>query len=125
MRRHYKLGENGLEEYTTVINDGVCEMPVMLAYVITNKYEYSCFGDQKGVVFMGSSNFTYNGLLGQGEMNERFSDNVKYVEYEEKFESLWSDSKSIDICVKDGNKDFERWLAGIRVFARNNTESKK
>ena len=74
---------------------------------------------------MGSSNFTYNGLLGQGEMNERFSDNVKYVEYEEKFESLWSDSKSIDICVKDGNKDFERWLAGIRVFARNNTESKQ
>lgn len=64
-------------------------MPVMLAYVITNKYEYSCFGDQKGVIFMGSSNFTYNGLLGQGEMNERFSDNVKYVEYEEKFESLW------------------------------------
>lgn len=41
-------------------------------YVITNKYEYSCFGDQKGVVFMGSSNFTYNGLLGQGEMNEGF-----------------------------------------------------
>lgn len=37
VRRHYKLGENGLEEYTTVINDGVCEMPVMLAYVITNK----------------------------------------------------------------------------------------
>lgn len=45
VRRHYKLGENGLEEYTTVINDGVCEMPVMLAYVITNKYKYSCFGD--------------------------------------------------------------------------------
>lgn len=38
---------------------------------------------------MGSSNFTYNGLLGQGEMNERFSDNVKYFECEEKFESLW------------------------------------
>ena len=88
-------------------------------YVITNKYEYSCFGDQKGVVFMGSSNFTYNGLLGQGEMNERFSDNIKYVEYEEKFESLWSDSKSIDICVKDGNKDFETDLKKkLWIFAK-------
>ena len=51
------------------------------AYILTNKPEYSCFGDQKGVVFTGSSNFTYNGLRGQGEMNERFSDNVKYDEY--------------------------------------------
>ena len=53
------------------------------AYILTNKTEYSCFGDQKGVVFTGSSNFTYNGLLGQGEMNERFSDNSKYEEYME------------------------------------------
>jgi len=76
------------------------------AYILTNKFEYSCFGDQKGVVFTGSSNFTYNGLCGQGEMNERFSDNVKYEEYYETFESLWNDSKAIDICVNGGNNDF-------------------
>lgn len=76
------------------------------AYILTNKYEYSCFGDQKGVVFTGSSNFTYNGLRGQGEMNERFSDNVKYDEYKDNFDALWNDSKSIDVCVKDGNSDF-------------------
>lgn len=76
------------------------------AYILTNMLEYSCFGDQKGVVFTGSSNFTYNGLRGQGEMNERFSDNSKYEEYSESFEKLWNDSKSIDICVKDGNQDF-------------------
>lgn len=76
------------------------------AYILTNMFEYSCFGDQKGVVFTGSSNFTYNGLLGQGEMNERFSDNSKYEEYSESFEKLWNDSKSIDVCVQDGNQDF-------------------
>ena len=76
------------------------------AYILTNMPEYSCFGDQKGVVFTGSSNFTYNGLRGQGEMNERFSDNSKYEEYSKSFEELWNDSKSIDICVKDGNQDF-------------------
>ena len=74
------------------------------AYILTNMFEYSCFGDQKGVVFTGSSNFTYNGLRGQGEMNERFSDNSKYEEYSESFEKLWNDSKSIDVCVKDGNR---------------------
>lgn len=76
------------------------------AFILTNKYEYSCFGDQKGIVFTGSSNFTYNGLLGQGEMNERFSDNDKYDEYSSEFESLWIDSKSIDIAVNGGNDDF-------------------
>lgn len=88
-------------------------------YVLTNKPEYSCFGDQKGVVFMGSSNLTYNGLLGQGEMNERFSDNIKYDEYEGDFESLWTDSKSIDISVNGGNKDFAEELKNkLWLFAQ-------
>lgn len=76
------------------------------AYILTNKYEFSCFGDQKGVVFTGSSNFTYNGLRGQGEMNERFSDNCKYDEYSQSFDELWNDGKAIDVCIKDGNQDF-------------------
>ena len=80
------------------------------AFILTNLPEYSCFGDQKGIVFTGSSNFTYNGLLGQGEMNERFSDNVKYEEYSSEFDALWNDSKAIDICVNGGNQDFEKEL---------------
>ena len=89
------------------------------AYILTNMFEYSCFGDQKGVVFTGSSNFTYNGLRGQGEMNERFSDNNKYDEYSESFEKLWNDSKSIDVCVKDGNQDFINELKKkLWIFAK-------
>lgn len=89
------------------------------AYILTNMFEYSCFGDQKGVVFTGSSNFTYNGLRGQGEMNERFSDNSKYEEYSDRFEKLWNDSKSIDVCVKDGNQDFINELKKkLWIFAK-------
>lgn len=80
------------------------------AYILTNKPEYSFFGDQKGVVFTGSSNFTFNGLLGQGEMNERFSDNTKYEEYKGKFDELWNDGKSIDISVLNGNDEFTKEL---------------
>ena len=89
------------------------------AYILTNMFEYSCFGDQKGVVFTGSSNFTYNGLRGQGEMNERFSDNSKYEEQSESFEKRWTDSTSIDVCVKDGNQDFINELKKkLWIFAK-------
>ena len=107
------------------INDGSLEIRLTAqqnhakAYILTNKPEFSCFGDQKGVVFTGSSNFTYNGLLGQGEMNERFSDNVKYDEYMCSFENLWNDSKSIDVSIKDGNKEFEMELKSkLWLFAQ-------
>ncbi|MCL2679172.1 MAG: phospholipase D-like domain-containing protein [Dehalococcoidia bacterium] len=76
------------------------------AYILTNKREFSCNGDQRGVIFMGSSNFTYSGLLGQGEVNKRFSDNADYEEHSQLFESLWNDSNAINICVKDKNDDF-------------------
>jgi SNF2 family DNA or RNA helicase len=75
-------------------------------YVLTNKTEFSANGDSKGIVFMGSSNFTYSGLLGQGELNQRFSDNQDYDNYHNHFERLWNDSKAIDIQVADGNTDF-------------------
>lgn len=89
------------------------------AFILTNKYEYSCFGDQKGVVFTGSSNFTYNGLLGQGEMNERFSDNDKYDEYSSEFENLWQDSKAIDIAVNGGNDEFVKQVKDkLWIFAK-------
>ena len=88
-------------------------------YLITNKPEFSCNGDQKGVVIMGSSNFTFNGLIGQGEMNDRYSDNTKYEEYQEKFESLWNDAKCVDISVKDGSKEFVIHVKEKTAFQKN------
>lgn len=111
--------------FLSKIKDGTLEIRLTAqqnhakAYIFTNKPEFSCYGDQKGVVFSGSSNFTFNGLLGQGEMNERFSDNLKYDEYKSKFEELWNDSKSIDIAIKNGNDDFEKELkTKLWIFAQ-------
>lgn len=111
--------------FLSKVKDGTLEIRLTAsqnhgkAFILTNKPEYSCFGDQKGVVFTGSSNFTYNGLLGQGEMNERFSDNDKYDEYMENFESSWNDSKTIDICLKERNDDFENELKErLWIFAQ-------
>jgi superfamily II DNA or RNA helicase/HKD family nuclease len=76
-------------------------------FILTNKPEFSANGDAKGVVFMGSSNFTYSGLLGQGELNQRHSDNQNYDNFAEYFNSLWDDAeKTIDVSTKDSNDDF-------------------
>ncbi len=98
------------------INDGSLEIRMTAnqehgkAYILTHKPEYSCFGEQKGIVFHGSSNFTYNGLCGQGELNAPSRDNDEYDEYLNYFDELWNDSKTTDICVKNGNDDFQNEL---------------
>ena len=73
-------------------------------YIFHNKLEFSQNGDYPGTVFMGSSNFTFQGLLNQGELNERYGDKEHYSMYLNKFESLWDDSKNIDIATLE-NKD--------------------
>ena len=68
-------------------------------YIIHNKKEFSHNGDFPGTVFMGSSNFTFQGLLNQGELNDRYSDKDKYEAYVKKFEELWKDSENIDVAT--------------------------
>jgi superfamily II DNA or RNA helicase/HKD family nuclease len=102
--------QNVFKMFLGKLNDGTLEIKLAnepnhgKSYIFTNKSEL--FGDKKGIVIMGSSNFTYSGLLGQGEINEQFNDNENYDKYMHKFEELWGDSKAIDICIKDGNKEF-------------------
>ncbi len=73
-------------------------------YILHTKPELSQNGDYPGTVFMGSSNFTFQGLLNQGELNDRYSDKDKYATYLKKFESMWSNAENIDVATLD-NKD--------------------
>lgn len=74
-------------------------------YILHNKPEFSQNGDYPGTVFMGSSNFTFQGLLNQGELNERHSDKAHYDDYLRKFETLWKDSENIDIATQGNTED--------------------
>ena len=99
----YKILENKIADGTLEIKlTGSPEHGKM--YIIHNKPEFSQNGDYPGTVFMGSSNFTFQGLHNQGELNERYSDKEHYLMYLNKFESLWDDSKNIDIATLE-NKD--------------------
>ncbi len=112
-------------------------------YIIHSKPEFSQNGDYPGTVFMGSSNFTFQGLHNQGELNERYADKEHYLMYLNKFESLWGDSKNIDIATLENKDDLlkqlkeELWIYStpspyavyIRVlhelFGKESTESIK
>ena len=95
--------QNVFRMFIEKLNNGTLEIRINAesnhakAYIITNSAYHSNFGNQKGAVLMGSSNFTYSGLIGQKEINEKFIDNQKYDEYMKEFEDYWADSNIIDI----------------------------
>ena len=62
----------------------------------------------KSKVFMGSSNFTYNGLIGQQEINETLDSVEKYNEYTNNFVERWSDARNIVIQEKGKSDTFLR-----------------
>lgn len=95
-----KLRDGSLEvKLTTEKNHGK-------AYILTNKPEYSQGGDAKGTVITGSSNFTYQGLQGQGELNNTYRDNDQFNQYSSHFEKLWESSDAIDIQTEQSNDEF-------------------
>jgi len=76
-------------------------------YLIYNKPELNQGGDFPGTMFLGSSNFTYNGLIDQGELNSSTRDGSDFEEARIKFEQMWSESQNIDIATPDNNEEFK------------------
>ncbi len=61
---------------------------------------YIIHSEPHGIVYMGSSNLTYNGLIGQQEINEVLDSAEKYKEYSENFKGRWSDARNIVVQEK-------------------------
>ena len=60
------------------------------------------------VSFMGSSNFSYNGLIGQGELNAEFRAREQLQGYSNEFKVQWEDSRVIRIADAATGKQFMR-----------------
>ncbi len=90
--------------YIEKIKDGSLEIRKTVSdyhgkfYLLHNKKEASQNGDFPGTVFMGSSNLTYRGLIGQGELNDSSREKSKFKEYQAQFENMWNDAQSITIA---------------------------
>jgi superfamily II DNA or RNA helicase len=98
-----------LDLFIKKIEDGSLEIKKQKSYdhskyyVVHNKVN-DLFNTKSGTVIMGSANFTFKGLAGQGETNELFDSVEKYLEYSSKFEKEWQDA--IPIVDEYNNDEF-------------------
>lgn len=104
--------EKAFEIFMKKLRDGSLEIRKTLSdehgkfYLVYNKIESSQDGDFPGTVFSGSSNMTYRGLIGQGELNDSHRDKSKFEEYEDRFRDLWDPSKSVAIADRHNKDEF-------------------
>lgn len=104
--------ENAFDIFIEKLNNGTLEIRKTLTdqhgkfYLVYNRIELSHNGDFPGTVFVGSSNLTYRGLVGQGELNDSHRDKSKFDEYKRLFEELWDNSRSVAIAGKNNKAEF-------------------
>lgn len=108
----HKESNEAFDLFIRKIEDGSLEIRKTLkdfhgkVYILHNKAEFSQGGDYPGTVFMGSNNFTYRGLIGQGELSFSTREAHSLEEYQDKFNILWSDSESISIVDMHRREEF-------------------
>jgi len=72
-----------------------------------------------GTGIFGSSNFTYQGLQGQGELDDVYRDNETFTKHKNHFDNLWDDAETIDIKTMESDdsfiKDIEKrlWIHSV------------
>lgn len=72
-----------------------------------------------GTGIFGSSNFTYQGLQGQGELDDVYDDNETFTKHKNHFDNLWDDAETIDIKTMESDdsfiKDIEKrlWIHSV------------
>jgi len=95
--------------YFSKIKDGTLEIRKTKEPCHAKMYIFSNIdtedGEDLGNVITGSSNFTYNGLRGQNEINVRFKNNPEYLDACQIFETLWNTATII--ADKEHIKEFE------------------
>ncbi len=110
------IAEKAFDIFAKKLQDGSLEIRKTITdehgkfYLVYNNKESSHNGDFPGTVFSGSSNMTYRGLVGQGELNDSHRDRSKFQEYEQRFTDLWSPSKSIAIADFHNKEEFFKEL---------------
>ena len=93
-----------LVRFINKLEDGTLEIRKTLVknhskmYLVHNKDDHSAGGDSPGTIFVGSSNFTFSGLSGQGELNSSDRNKAPFMEGTAKFEALWSTRNSVEVA---------------------------
>ncbi|MBO6027312.1 MAG: helicase [Bacteroidales bacterium] len=100
----FKLFYNKIKEGSLEIRktDEPCHAKM---YIFDYRDEISEAGEDPGSVITGSSNLSYEGLVGRVEINARFNDKGSYTDAKTIFNELWD--KAIVIADKEHVGDFD------------------
>jgi superfamily II DNA or RNA helicase/HKD family nuclease len=107
-----KESEGTFDMFLSKIKDGSLEIRKTKKdfhgkfYLVNNRHDISQGGDFPGTLFTGSSNFTFRGLSGQGELNDSSREKNKFDEHKDLFLELWNSSNSISIVEQESSENF-------------------
>jgi hypothetical protein len=102
--------QSAMRLFLEKIKDGTLEVKLCTerhhgkAFILHRPEADTVLGAEPGVVFMGSGNFSYDGLRGQQELIEKFETGKAYRTYTEHFEEQWENA--IDVCADGDIDDF-------------------
>ena len=98
----YKVFEDKLKDGTLEIKLCSGQQNHAKDYILHNKDK----SDTPGTVIFGSANFTFQGLQGQGELCDTYTDKPTFDKHVTHFDNLWDDSEAIDVQTMEGDKSF-------------------
>ena len=106
--------ENAFKMFASKIADGSLEIKITKRenpyhgklYLIYKNGEIKLPDESPGTVIIGSSNLTYSGLIGQGELNKESSKKADFKEAEEIFIDLWQSAEAITVVDKTNADQF-------------------
>ena len=98
--------ENAFKAFAEKISNGSLEIKVTKRenpyhgklYLLHNKQDIQVQKKQPGTVIIGSSNLTWSGLIGQGELNKESNSAKDFEEANAIFLDLWDSSEAITVA---------------------------
>lgn len=106
--------ENAFKMFASKIADGSLEIKITKRenpyhgklYLIYKNGGVKQPDESPGTVIIGSSNLTYSGLIGQGELNKESNKKNDFKEAEEIFLDLWQSAEAITVVDKTNAEEF-------------------
>ncbi|MEI8301413.1 MAG: helicase-related protein, partial [Chlamydiota bacterium] len=106
--------ENAFKMFASKISDGSLEIKITKKenpyhgklYLIYDDKDIKKQEHPPGTVIIGSSNLTYSGLIGQGELNKESNKKDDFKEAEDIFLDLWESAEAITVVDKTNAEEF-------------------
>ena len=109
---------NALKMFASKLSDGSLEIKITKKenpyhgklYIMYDKAGVINQNKSPGTVIIGSSNLTWSGLIGQGELNNELKETKDFTDAEEIFLDLWQSAEAITVVDQSNAEEFLKVL---------------